>query len=1024
MASGWLRGTVKAVSSGDTVVIIGKVATGLPPEKALTLSSIVAPRLARRDTKDDPFAWQSREFLRKKCIGKEVTFRVEYVVSSINREFGTVFLEKTNLAVAVVAEGWAKVRTPGPNNPGEASPFLSELQQVEEQAKLAELGIWTKVPGAAEKAIRHLPPSGIGEGSSFDAQGFLRDYKGKAVPAIVEQVRDGSAVRVLLMPEFQFVQVFITGIQCPSMGRRALVGEMAPASGSGAAAADGAGEGAAAAEEGSDASAATAGNGTSSAAAAAAAPLTSAQRLSASMAAAASRAVSTEIEPDPFAREAKHFTECHVLNRDVRVVVEGVDKYGNLFGSIYFSEGEEAIGLALQLVKLGLARVVEWSACMLEPEAREKLKGAELQAKKERLRIWTNYVPPASNSVAIANDNFSGKVIEIVSGDCIVVADESAAAGTPAAERRVFLSSIRAPKLGNPRSDTRPAPFAREAKEFLRKKLIGERVHVSMEYSRSGSMAPDGSVAAMAAAAGGADPRSFDFGTVILPMSSAKGVVDGGLEDAGLSVTVEAGKGGGAGAPVHGVNIAEVVVGRGFASVVRHRDFEERSLHYEALLAAEARAVKAKKGIHSNKEPPVNHVNDISSPGAGHAARAKQFLPFLVRQRRIAATVEHVLSGHRVKLYIPKENLCIAFNLSGIRCPAREEPYSDEAISFMRQKVLQREVQVDVETADRMGSFVGTLYDDKGNVGIALLEAGLGRLHPTFALDRIADGQALKRAEEHAKAKKLKVWEKYVEGAQEVQTGSRGGKAKVETMELRITEILGGGCVYGQVVGAGTLASIEQELARLQLNDKAPPPQPPVFRPKKGDLVLCQFSADNSWSRGMVVNVVNDPASGRIRSCEIFYVDYGNQETVSFDRLRPLEGILASSPPQCVLCSLAHIKVPNEGDDFWEEAAEMVSNHVMGNVCTATIEDKDTSGGRIKGQGTGPKFIVTLEEKATTTNVNRALVRAGLARVERSARRAANKPEAVVHLLEDQEFARKSRLNMWQYGDVESDDDL
>lgn len=41
------------------------------------------------------------------------------------------------------------------------------------------------------------------------------------------------------------------------------------------------------------------------------APLTSAQRL------AASSATITEVAPDPFGREAKHFTEIRVLNRDV-----------------------------------------------------------------------------------------------------------------------------------------------------------------------------------------------------------------------------------------------------------------------------------------------------------------------------------------------------------------------------------------------------------------------------------------------------------------------------------------------------------------------------------------------------------------------------------------------------------------------------------------------------------------------------------------------------------------------------------
>jgi Staphylococcal nuclease homologue len=55
----------------------------------------------------------------------------------------------------------------------------------------------------------------------------------------------------------------------------------------------------------------------------------------------------------------------------------------------------------------------------------------------------------------------------VVSGDCLVVND--AAAG---AERRVFLSSIRAPRIG--RREEKSEPYAAEAKEFLRNRLIGE----------------------------------------------------------------------------------------------------------------------------------------------------------------------------------------------------------------------------------------------------------------------------------------------------------------------------------------------------------------------------------------------------------------------------------------------------------------------------------------------------------------------------------------------------------------------
>ncbi|RWW17117.1 hypothetical protein GW17_00018971 [Ensete ventricosum] len=208
-ATGWLRGKVKAVPSGDSLVIMGSTKAEIPPEKTITLSSLIAPRL---------------------------------------------------------------------------------------------------VPGATESAVRNLPPSAIGDPSNFDAMGLLAANKGRPMEGIVEQVRDGSTLRVYLLPEFHFVQVFVAGVQ-------------------------------------------------------------------------------------------------------VRIVLEGVDKYSNLIGSVYYPDGDTAKDLALDLVQ---------------------------------------------------------NVCEVVSGDCIIVADDAVPYGSPLAERRVNLSSIRAPKMGNPRREEKPAPYAREAREFLR----------------------------------------------------------------------------------------------------------------------------------------------------------------------------------------------------------------------------------------------------------------------------------------------------------------------------------------------------------------------------------------------------------------------------------------------------------------------------------------------------------------------------------------------------------------------------
>ncbi|GJP63402.1 hypothetical protein CLOP_g20489 [Closterium sp. NIES-67] len=1004
MATGWLRGRVKAVTSGDCLVIMGNVKSGPPPEKTLTLASLIAPKMARRDGRDEPFAWESREFLRKKCIGQEVVFKVDYAVPSIHREFGNVFMGDTNIALAIVQAGWARVR-PQVGSSTDVSPYLEQLLKAEEAAKAEELGIWTKVPGAAEAAIRDLPPSGVGQDTGFDAHALLEQNKGLTLAAIVEQVRDGSTVRVMLLPSFHYVQVYLAGVQCPSVGRRPFVDSTAATA---AADAAGNGVGALSLEEGSTEEAA--------AAAAGGAP-SAAQRLAASAAAAEQK----ESGAEPFALEAKHFTEVRCLNREVRVVLEGVDgKFSNLVGTLHYPSGDSVVNLSLELVQNGLAKVVEWSANMLEASAKGALKSAELESKKQRLRMWTNFVPPQSNSIAF-RDNFTGKVVEVVSGDCIVVADDAAAEGTPQAERRVNLSSIRAKKMGNPRRDEKPEPYAREAKEFLRSRLIGQPVAVQMEYTRK--MPP--------MEAGGPEGRNMEFGSAFLltgktdtPAPAAPATTASG--DAAPAV------------PAGGVNVAEMLVTRGLATVVRHRDFEERSSQYDALLAAEAKAVKQKKNIHSNKDAPATHINDLSLHGMANKARG--FLPFLQRGKRMAAVVDYVLSGHRFKLIIPRESCAIAFALSGVRCPGKGEPFSEHAIAFMRRRIMQHEVEIEVETVDKTGTFIGSLWADRTNAGALLLQAGLAKLHPSFTPDRTAEGHLLISAETQAKNARIKVWEGYVEGQDAANAAASEASllqahGKQELVHVQVTEVLGGGLFYVVETTSGLLPRLEGAIKELQLSD-AKTPAPGTFAPKKGEFVFAQFSADDSWARAMVVAAPADPTPARTSEYTVFYIDYGNQETLPFSRLRPLDqpSVAPSSFPRgkaeglglAQLCRLAHVKVPLLEEDFGQEAAEEVQGLTGGKTLLARVEERDASAGtKVKGQGSGVCWVVTLVDSETSTSVNAALLQAGLARLERRRGGVRNPALAAVleGLKERQEMARQSRLHIWQYGDVDSDEE-
>ncbi|KTF78279.1 hypothetical protein cypCar_00009005 [Cyprinus carpio] len=65
--------------------------------------------------------------------------------------------------------------------------------------------------------------------------------------------------------------------------------------------------------------------------------------------------------------------------------------------------------------------------------------------------------------------------------------------------------------------------------------------------------------------------------------------------------------------PIMSQNIAEALISKGLATVIRYRqDDDQRSSLYDELLAAEARAIKNGKGLHSKKEVPIHRVADIS----------------------------------------------------------------------------------------------------------------------------------------------------------------------------------------------------------------------------------------------------------------------------------------------------------------------------------------------------------------------------------------------------------------------------
>ncbi|KIV85311.1 hypothetical protein PV11_01016 [Exophiala sideris] len=874
-----LQARVKSVLSGDTLIITNQKGA----ERSLSLAYISAPRLKREG--DEPFAFQSREFIREQVLGKVVQFEVLYAIPTTKREYGRVKLPTgAELPDLIVQEGWAKVREDAGKKEDDenALAYLDKLRSLEGEAKASNKGVWGK--GGQIENSSEVP----------DPNALVEQYKGKKVDAVIERVLTGDRLiaRVLLTPT-KHVQTMLVlgGVRAPATKRTSPEGK--------------------------------------------------------------------EIPAEPYGGEAHAFVEERLHQRKCAVELLGVTPQSQLIANVLHPRGN----IAKFLLEAGLARSNDQHVTLLGNEMAQ-FRNAENAAKNARKGVFTGV--SATKAAGVQEADFT--VSRVLNAETVFIRPRSGE------ERKVTLSSIRQPKP----SDPKQAPFGADAKEFLRKRLIGKHVKVTIDGKRPASE---------------------------------------GFEEREVA-TVNA----------NGKNIALGLVEAGYASVIRHRrDDDDRSPDYDALLLAEETAQKEEKGMWSPKPPAVKQYQDYSES----LQKAKMEASVLQRQKKVPAVVDFVRSGSRFVVLVPRENAKLTFVLSGIRTPkpARQqgdtaEPFGQEAHDFAVRRCMQRDVEIDVENTDKVGGFIGSMYVGRENFAKALVEEGLAEVH-AYSAEQSGHANELFAAEAKAKEARKGMWhdwdpskdvEEDVTAAPTNGTNGTNGDSVERRKDYRdmvVTFVDEAGKLKVQQVGAGTtqLTELMKAFASFHLNKANDQPLPGP--PKVGDIVAAKFTADNEWYRARVRRVDRDN-----KKVDLTYLDYGNNETLPWSRLRPLSQPQFSTQklkPQATDAVLSFCQLPTT-EQYLRDSVGFIMEQTEGRELVANV-DYVAPEGTLHVTLLDPKVSSKIDE-----SVNAEVVREGLAMVPTKLkpweRQAA---DTLTKLRELQDEAKKERRGMWEYGDLTED---
>lgn len=371
-----------------------------------------------------------------------------------------------------------------------------------------------------------------------------------------------------------------------------------------------------------------------------------------------------------------------------------------------------------------------------------------------------------------------------------------------------------------------------------------------------------------------------------------------------------------------------------------------------------------------------------------------------------------------------------------------------QADEWVRRRVQQRdEVYVEIESLDKNSNFVGHVLLGQGrgaqNLSIYLLNQGWVEVFAAAAR-RSKYADHLTNAENNAKEQKLGMWENYVEidattldpdavnkgdptksGSKQSQKHSMEGKtnkANVTYVEsaTELFVVFTGEEEYDKNYNTVTnyMRSVTPVVNSIQ--------QGMVFQP--GDLVAGLFSG--AYYRCRISSIRRKDRIHNVR-----FIDFGNRGPLKEAEILPLEryddkGVciagqaMKSIEALAKRCRLAGLKPPPEkSHEYCNAAGTFFAQHAYGEVELEILQVRRER-----------KFeVYEVEVKKDGVNLNELMVQEGWCRVNERAfsmwgggkfKEECKFPDRLQRLTQLQKEAQNEHRGMYQYGTVDSEDEM